>query len=69
MNLSYELIKDVKRNSCFCHFDGQLYLWYDLYRCRLQNGHILFVNKCDVTDTLLPYGAAEISFQPVQPTK
>ena len=26
-------------------------------------------NKCDVTDTLLPHGAAEVSFQPAQPTK
>ena len=33
MNLSYELIKDVKRNTCLCHFDGQGYLWYDLYHC------------------------------------
>ena len=27
------------------------------------------VNKCNVTDMLLPHGAAEVSFQPVQPTK
>ena len=27
------------------------------------------VNKCDVTDTLLPYGATEASFQCTQPTK
>ena len=26
------------------------------------------VNKCDVTDTLLPEDAAEINFQPAQPT-
>ena len=26
------------------------------------------VNKCNVTD-MLPHGAAEVSFQPVQPTK
>ena len=24
------------------------------------------VNKCDVTDTLLPHGATEVSFQPAQ---
>ena len=30
---------------------------------------IPFVNKCDVTDTLLPHGAAKVSFQPVQPTQ
>ena len=27
------------------------------------------VDKCDVTDMLLPHGAAEVSFQSVQPTK
>ena len=27
------------------------------------------VKKCDVTDTLLPHGAAEASFQSTQPTK
>ena len=27
------------------------------------------VNKCDVTDTLLPHGAAEVSFQSVQCTE
>ena len=27
------------------------------------------VSKCDVTNTLLPNGAAEVSFQPMQPTK
>ena len=27
MNLSYELIKHVKRNSCLCHFDGQRCIW------------------------------------------
>ena len=27
------------------------------------------VNKCDVTDTLLPHGVAEVSCQPPQPTK
>ena len=27
------------------------------------------VNKCDITDTLLPHGAAEVSFEPAQPTK
>ena len=25
-------------------------------------------NKCDVTDTLLPHGAAEVIFQPAQPS-
>ena len=32
-NLSYDLIKHVKRNSCLCHFDLQIYLRYDLYHC------------------------------------
>ena len=27
------------------------------------------LNKCDITDTLLPHGAAEVRFQPAQPTK
>ena len=27
------------------------------------------VSKCDVTNMLLPHGAAEVSFQPTQPTK
>ena len=27
------------------------------------------VNKCDVTDTLFPHGAAELSFQSAQLTK
>ena len=66
MNQSYELIKHVKRNSCLCHFDGHGYLWYDLYHCWLQSWHIPFVTKCDITDTLLPYGVAEVKFQPVQ---
>ena len=26
-------------------------------------------NKCDVTDMLLPHSAAEVNFQPAQPTK
>ena len=69
LNLSYELIKHVKRNSCLYHLDGQRYL-YELYRCWPQSWHIPFnVNKCDVTDTLLPHCAAEVSFQPAQPTK
>ena len=62
MNLSHELIKNIKRNSCLCRFDGQRYLWYDLYHCWLQSCHIPFVNKCDVTNTLLPHGVGEISF-------
>ena len=27
------------------------------------------VNKCNVTDTWLPHGAAEVSFQPAEATK
>ena len=27
------------------------------------------VNKCDVTNALLPHGAAEVSFQSAQPTE
>ena len=30
MNLSFELIKQVERNSRLCHFDGQIYLWYHI---------------------------------------
>ena len=41
LNLSYELIKHVKRNSCLCHFEAK-----DI--CTNN------VNKCVVTDTLLP---------------
>jgi len=36
-------LKQVKRNSCLCHFDGQSYLWYDLNLCWLQSWHIPFV--------------------------
>ena len=32
LNLSYELIKHVKRNSCLCRFDGQRYV-YELCHC------------------------------------
>ena len=46
MNLSYEFMKHVKRNSCLFHFDGQRYLWCDLCHCCLQSWHI--PNKCDV---------------------
>ena len=28
MNLSYELIKHIKRNICLCHFDSGRYQWY-----------------------------------------
>ena len=28
---------------------------------------LAYVNKCDFTDTLLPHGAAEGSFQPARP--
>ena len=69
MNLSYELIEYVKRNSCLCHFNSQRYFWYNLYQCWLQSWHILLVNKCEVTEVLLSHGAAEVSFQPAQPTK
>ena len=69
LNLSYELIKHVKRNSCLCHFDGQRYL-YELIIVDLSVGIFPFkVNKYDVTDTLLSHGAAEVRFQPAQPTK
>ena len=29
VNYIYELIKHVERNSCLCHFDCQIYLWYE----------------------------------------
>ena len=65
LNLSYELIKHVKRNSCLCHFDDRT-----ISLVTSQLAYFPFnVNKCDVTDTLLPHGAAEVSFQPAKPTK
>ena len=33
MNLSYELIKHVKKNSCLSQVHCQRYLWYDPYHC------------------------------------
>ena len=58
MNLSYELIKHVKRNSCLCHFDGRRYQWYDPYICIIVDKRVgicpFNVNKCDITETLLP---------------
>ena len=76
MNLSYDLIKQVKTNSCI---DSQIYLcsfrWPNI--CMVKSISLLStelayslsvsVNKCDVTDALLPHGAAEVKFQSVQP--
>ena len=74
INLPYELIKRIERNSFLCHFDGQRYIWtpiwYDLYHCYYRVGIFLFkVDKSDVTDTLLSSGAAEVTCQPAQPSK
>ena len=44
---------------------GTIYLMVE-YRV----GIFLFnVNRCHVTETLLPHGAAEVSCQPAQPTE
>ena len=65
MNLSYELIKHVKRNS---HIEGQIYLWCVYLNVDYRVGIFPFsVDKCDVTDTLLPHGAVEVRFQSAQP--
>ena len=63
MNLSYELIKHVKRNLSLSAIltakdtYGMIYIIVD-YRV----GKFPFsVNKCNVTDTLWLHGASEIS--------
>ena len=45
--------------------DGTIYIIVD-YRVGI---FPFSVNECNVTDTLLPNGASEISFQPAQPPK
>ena len=70
MNLSYELISPLKgiavsAISMAKYIYGTIYIIVD-YRVGI---FPFSVNKCDVTDTLLPHGAAEVSFQSVQPTK
>ena len=70
MNLSYGFIKHVKEIAVSAisttkDIFGTIYIIVD-YRV----GMFPFsVNKYDVTDTLLPHGAAEVSFQPAEPTK
>ena len=61
MNLSHDHIKHVKRNSCLCHFNDEdindtIHVIVD-YRVSICPFN---VNKCDVPDTLLPHGAAEV---------
>ena len=71
MNLGYELIKCIKRNSCI---DIQIiismlilmvkynYVWYICIIVDCRVGIFPFgVKKCYVTDTLLPHGAMEVS--------
>ena len=69
LNPSYEFIKHVKKIAVSAISTAKdictNYIVVDL-----RVGIFPFnVNKCDVTDMLLPYGAAEVSFQPAQPTK
>ena len=59
MNLSYELIKLIKDINDSIH----VILDYRVGICPFN------VNKCDVTDTLLPHGAAEVRFQSAQRTE
>ena len=68
MNLSYEFIKHVKKiavspKSIAKDIFGTIHIIVD---CRV--GMFPF-NKCDVTNTLLLHGAAEVTFQPAQPSK
>ena len=71
MNLSYELIKHIKKEiaasaiSTAKDIYGTIYIIVD-YRVGIFPFN---VSKRDVTDTLLPHGAAEISFESAQPTK
>ena len=44
--------------------NGTIYIIID-YRVRIFPFNL---SKCDIIDTLLPHGAAEVSFQPAQPT-
>ena len=70
INLSYELIKvikHVKRNSYLGHFDGQRYQWYDPCHCWLQSS--MLISAMNITDTLLPHGVAQVSFQSAQRTE
>ena len=65
MNLSYELIKHVKRNiavSVIWTVDDINDTIPVIVDYRVGIGHFN-VYKCDVTDTLLPHGAAEVRFE------
>ena len=60
MNLPYQLIKQLKEMAVSAistaeDVNDTVHVIVD-YR----------VDKCDVTDTLLPHGAAEVSFQSAQ---
>ena len=69
MNLSYELIKHVKRKYLSAISTAK-YI-YDTIYIIVDHRVGIFpfsVNKCDVT-VLLPYTAAAVTFQSVQPTK
>lgn len=61
----YELIKRL------CHFDSRRCPWYDPCHCWLKSWRVLSfnVNKCDVTNALLPHGVAEINFQSARRTE
>ena len=65
MNLSYELIKHVKSA-----ISTTIYI-YDTISVIVDYRVGIFpfgVKKCNVTDTLLPHGAEEVSFQSAQLT-
>ena len=72
INLSYQLIKHVKTEeiavsaiSTAEDINDTIHVIVD-YRVGICPFN---VNKCDVTDTLLPLGAAEVSFQSAQHTE